>query len=252
VRHLLTAPYSPTTTSKVERFHKTLRAEFLAGRLVASIEQAQAELDAWVESYNIERPHQGIGMVAPIKRFELAARAQQPVAQQPDADVIDAETDSDYVAGEGELVRRRVREGGRISLDGFDYYVGAYLEGKTVEILSRANGLVEVRHRGVFLACHPRRRPHEAKRLQRSPGEVRRSAGRFASAHRRPERRHQLRRRYVRVRQAAQRRAGRGAHRQRRRAPLHARDPPRSQQGARCLRDPQGTTTSTDQNRELR
>ena len=26
--HLLTAPYSPTTTGKVERFHKTLRVEF--------------------------------------------------------------------------------------------------------------------------------------------------------------------------------------------------------------------------------
>ena len=32
VRHLLTAPRSPTTTGKVERFHKTLRREFLAGR----------------------------------------------------------------------------------------------------------------------------------------------------------------------------------------------------------------------------
>ena len=28
IRHILTAPYSPTTTGKVERFHKTLRAEF--------------------------------------------------------------------------------------------------------------------------------------------------------------------------------------------------------------------------------
>jgi transposase InsO family protein len=29
IRHLLTAPYSPSTTGKVERFHRTLRAEFL-------------------------------------------------------------------------------------------------------------------------------------------------------------------------------------------------------------------------------
>ena len=28
IRHLLTAPYSPTTTGKVERFHRTLRKEF--------------------------------------------------------------------------------------------------------------------------------------------------------------------------------------------------------------------------------
>ena len=29
IRHLLTAPYSPTTTGKVERFHKTMRSDFL-------------------------------------------------------------------------------------------------------------------------------------------------------------------------------------------------------------------------------
>ena len=169
VRHLLTAPFSPTTTGKVERFHKTLRAELLAGRVFASTEQAQAELDAWVANYNTERPHQGIGMVAPIRRFELAAGAQQPALTR-----LDAETESEYVPGEGEVVTRRVREGGRISLDGFDYYVGAYLEGETVEVLTRANGLVEVRHRGVFLACHARRRPargssdcsvHRARRI---------------------------------------------------------------------------------------
>ena len=35
VRHLLTAPRSPTTTGKVERFHKTVRAELLPGRVFA-------------------------------------------------------------------------------------------------------------------------------------------------------------------------------------------------------------------------
>ncbi len=117
-------------------------------------------------------------MVAPIRRFELAARVQQPVARMPEVGAIEAE--SDYVPGEGELVTRRVGEGGRISLDGFDYYVGAYLEGETVEILTKANGLVEVQHRGVFLACHARRRPAaSAGRLQRSPGQARQLAGRF-------------------------------------------------------------------------
>ena len=73
VRHLLTAPRSPTTTGKVERFHRTLRREFLNGRVFDSIEQAQSRLDAWVEHYNHDRPHQGIGMVAPWERFRLAA-----------------------------------------------------------------------------------------------------------------------------------------------------------------------------------
>jgi hypothetical protein len=55
IRHLLTAPYSPTTTGKIERLHKTMRKELLDGRRFATIEHAQAELDAWVAHYNLER-----------------------------------------------------------------------------------------------------------------------------------------------------------------------------------------------------
>jgi transposase InsO family protein len=72
IRHLLTAPRSPTTTGKIERFHKTLKAECLAGRVFATLEEAQAAIDEWVEHYNTRRPHQGIGNVPPIERFRLA------------------------------------------------------------------------------------------------------------------------------------------------------------------------------------
>jgi len=60
IRHILTAPYSPTTTGKVERFHKTMRKEFLCehDRVHGTIEEFQAALDAWVAKYNTERPHQ--------------------------------------------------------------------------------------------------------------------------------------------------------------------------------------------------
>jgi len=63
VRHLLTAPYSPTTTGKIERFHKTLRAEWARPneRRFATLAEAQASLDAWVEEYNTVRPHQSLG-----------------------------------------------------------------------------------------------------------------------------------------------------------------------------------------------
>jgi transposase InsO family protein len=62
ITHLLTAPRSPTTTGKVERWHKTLRAEFLNGKVFDSLEDAQRQLDDWVRSYNHERPHQSIGL----------------------------------------------------------------------------------------------------------------------------------------------------------------------------------------------
>lgn len=69
INHLLTAPFSPTTTGKVERFHRTLRFEFLTTRVFPSLEVAQRELDEWITSYNTERPHQSLKMATPASRF---------------------------------------------------------------------------------------------------------------------------------------------------------------------------------------
>jgi transposase InsO family protein len=71
IRQLLTKPYSPTTTGKVERWHQTLQLEFLndAGPF-ASIEEAQAAVDAWREEYNHRRPHQSLDMACPADVFQ--------------------------------------------------------------------------------------------------------------------------------------------------------------------------------------
>ena len=44
----------------MERFHKTLKAGCLTGRLFATIEEAQAAVDEWVEHYNTRRPSHGV------------------------------------------------------------------------------------------------------------------------------------------------------------------------------------------------
>jgi hypothetical protein len=146
VRHLLTAPRSPTTTGKVERFHKTLRAEFLAGRVFASLDEAQAALDAWVASYNAERPHQGIGMACPGERF--APRAPEPAAS---ASVL-----AELGAPPPERHRRRVSREGRLNFADQRYQVGAHFAGETVEVAC-AGELLEVSHRGVLVASLARR-----------------------------------------------------------------------------------------------
>ena len=62
ITHRLTQPASPTTTGKIERFHLTLRRELLDGhQLFESVEAAQAAVDGFVEQYNADRPHQGVG-----------------------------------------------------------------------------------------------------------------------------------------------------------------------------------------------
>ena len=139
IKHLLTAPRSPTTTGKVERFHKTLRREFLTGKVFASLEEAQEQVDGWVWHYNRDRPHQSLGMVAPWERFGLAATTQFDTAVGP---IVDPE------AGMGAAATRRVGANGRISFAGAQYTVGVWLAGQDVAVVCDA-GLVHVHHRGV-------------------------------------------------------------------------------------------------------
>ncbi len=73
IEHLLTAPRSPTTTGKIERFHGTLRTECLNGRAFPSLLAAQQVIDSWVNEYNTDRPHQSNRRRAPIERFTSAA-----------------------------------------------------------------------------------------------------------------------------------------------------------------------------------
>ena len=140
IKHILTAPRSPTTTGKVERWHKTLRREFLNGRVFESIADAQQQLDRWVHSYNHERRHQGIGDVVPWERFRLArSEPAEPVelADEP-------------------TTTRRVAKTGKISFAAASYPVGVWLDGETVEV-SVANGLVSIHHQGVLVATHAQR-----------------------------------------------------------------------------------------------
>jgi transposase InsO family protein len=70
ITHRLTKPCSPTTTGKIERFHKTLRAELLDHVApFESLQAAQEAIDAWVSAYNYARPHQALGMATPASVF---------------------------------------------------------------------------------------------------------------------------------------------------------------------------------------
>jgi transposase InsO family protein len=80
VEHLLTAPRSPTTTGKIERFHRTLRAEFDTRQAFTSLKTAQQALDEWVAYYNTARPHQSLAMATAATRFHAPARPAAPAA----------------------------------------------------------------------------------------------------------------------------------------------------------------------------
>jgi transposase InsO family protein len=169
IRHILTAPYSPTTTGKVERLHKTIRKDFLSEDSFETIEQMQTALDAWVVDYNTEREHQSLGDVPPIRRFELAS--------QPSFEVIDGDVEAEEeLPSPKKVVGRRVDRAGRISILKHRYHVGRHLAGEAVSIES-ADGLLHISHNGVVVATHARRHlGDDDDKIDRRPKHARRPA----------------------------------------------------------------------------
>jgi transposase InsO family protein len=169
IRHLLTAPYSPTTTGKIERLHKTMRKEFFSDKTFETIDDMQVALDHWVVGYNTEREHQSLGDVPPIRRFELA----RPVSLE----VIDGDVEvEDEPAPIKKVVGRRVDNAGRISILKHRYHVGRHLAGEAVTVDS-SDGLLHVSHNGVVVATHARRHlVDDDHKMDRRPQHARRPA----------------------------------------------------------------------------
>jgi len=73
IEHIVAEPHSPQTQGKVERLIQTLREELLSRVKFTGFEDAQAQIRCYVQSYNVDRPHQGIGGSRPADRFHGVA-----------------------------------------------------------------------------------------------------------------------------------------------------------------------------------
>jgi transposase InsO family protein len=166
--HLLTAPYSPTTTGKAERLHKTMRAEFFTpgDGMFPAVEELRAALDGWVSEDNTARPRQSCGGRRPIERFRLAGRPVTPDDSAAQAAPAKARPAAAVKRPAG--VSRWVNARGKISLAGFCYHVGAAYAGEPVEAVA-ARGLADILHAGVVVATHAQRvREDQADRAPRA------------------------------------------------------------------------------------
>lgn len=122
VRPITGRPYHPQTTGKVERFQQTLKKWLRKQPLAANLAELQAQLDEFCRIYNHERPHQGIGRVTPISRWNAAPKAtaaESPVA----APVRSAQ------------IRLKVKRAGVVAYDGLLIGVGIAWEHCEVTLL---------------------------------------------------------------------------------------------------------------------
>ena len=156
IRHLLTAVRSPTTTGKIERFHRTLRDELFSTRSFASVADVQRALDGYVAAYNTLRPHQALGMATPIERFSLAGPQAAPLTGALEEGEAITDAKHDHI--------RRVDINGRIHFAGARYYAGSGLARDSVTVRV-VNEELRIHYRGELLRSYQRRHPKEKEEV---------------------------------------------------------------------------------------
>jgi transposase InsO family protein len=91
VRVSFSAPHHPQTNGKLERFHRSLNVEVLAGRHFTDTDAVQRAFDAWRPSYNCERPHEALSLQTPVQRYRPStvaySAALRPI-EYPDTDCV--------------------------------------------------------------------------------------------------------------------------------------------------------------------
>lgn len=130
-------PCHPQTQGKLERWHRTLKAEVLRDRTYSSLTQAQSAFDQWREVYNTQRPHDALDLGVPSDRYRSSERAfpetLPAIEYAPD------------------VLVRKVQSRGDVHFQGYVLRVGSAFEGEPIGVLgTTTTGVYEVRY------CHQR------------------------------------------------------------------------------------------------
>ena len=112
-----TQPGHPEQNGRLERLHRTLKAETVSPPQATPGKQQRA-FSGFRVSYNEDRPHEALGQVPPAKRYQPSARAYPSKVESPE-----------YGAG---TTVRRVKTNGEIKWNGERVYLSESLRGEPV------------------------------------------------------------------------------------------------------------------------
>lgn len=129
-------PYHPQTQGKDERFHRTLAVELLYGRQFRDLRHCQEHFDCFRDLYNLERPHEALGLATPASRYQPSARPlpeRLPPIEYAPADVV-----------------RKVQAKGELFYRGHVFRIAKALRGYPVALRPTA----QERHLAVYFCQH--------------------------------------------------------------------------------------------------
>jgi len=132
-------PGHPQTQGKLERFHRTLKADVLQGKVFRDFEECQREFDEFRHCYNHLRPHDSLNLDVPSSFYYPSPRSFPERPLEPEYDL-------------GDIVRK-VQKGGFIHFKGQVYSAPDCLTGQCVALrATQEAGKYELRYFGAIIA----------------------------------------------------------------------------------------------------
>lgn len=119
-------PLHPQTMGKEERFHRTLKEELLRYHDFRDLAHCQYEFDCFRTVYNLERPHESLGMQVPASRYCCSPRCFPG-----------SKLEIEYPAG---YDVRKVQDGGFINFKGKEFRISSSFKGYPVGLRENDNG----------------------------------------------------------------------------------------------------------------
>ena len=129
IRLIYSRPYEPESKGKLERWHRTIREQFLSELMIESIhgiDALNARLWAWIERLYHETVHSGLkDKMTPLMRYQKDLLSIQPLG------VIATNIDEYFY----HRIKRAVKKDGTVSYDNQHYEVDFSFVGKVVYLV---------------------------------------------------------------------------------------------------------------------
>lgn len=160
-------PYKPTTQGKNERFHQTLFRYLDKQPLADTLEDLQAQVDAFDHIYNTQRGHQGLpGRVTPQTAWEATTKADpprptpdRPRREPPVAPAFRRPRVQQPPDLPQDTILKKLSTAGTFKLESVTYLVGGRYGLQHVLVITHANTLTITDLDGEILAEHTRPAP---------------------------------------------------------------------------------------------